>query len=324
LYDGQVACSPERSVTIDPIAAGRLGLTTDAVATQLAAALRGAESAPLPESDRLVPVRVRWPDSARFDDAALARLRIRTPAGTLVPLAGIGRVEDHCTSAEIVRENLRTMVPVTARLQGAGLGSVVRAVDAKLRALPMPRGYSVELGGQRLTQTRAFTQLGLALASAVALVLLILVFQFRGLAAPIAILAATPVALAGGVIALWATGTALNVSSLLGAILLIGLVVKNGILLLHRAEESRAAGLPLPAALAEAGAVRLRPILMTTLCTLVGLVPLALGLGAGAEMHRPLAIAVLGGLVSSTPGTLFIVPALYLRLARPHKEDGAT
>ncbi len=316
LYDGQVACSPERRLTVDPIAAGRLGLTTDAVATQLAAALRGAEASPLPEADRLVPVRVRWPDSARFDDAALARLRIRTPAGTLVPLVGLGRVDDHCTSAEIMRENLRTMVPVTARLQGAGLGSAVHAVAARLTALPMPRGYSVELGGQRLTQARAFLQLGLALASAVALVLLILVFQFRGLAAPIAILAATPVALAGGVVALWVTGTALNVSSLLGAILLIGLVVKNGILLVHRADESRAAGATLAAALVEAGAVRLRPILMTTLCTLVGLVPLALGLGAGAEMHRPLAIAVLGGLVCSTPGTLFIVPALYLRLSR--------
>lgn len=316
LYDGQVACSPERKLTIDPIVAGRLGLTTESVSTQVAAALRGAESSPLPESDRLVPVRVRWPDRIRFDDAALAGLRLRTSAGTLVPLAGVGHLEDSCTSAEIRRENLRTMVPVTARLQGADLGSAVRAVEARLAALTLPRGYSVELGGQRLTQARAFGQLGLALAAAVALVLLILVFQFRGLAAPLAILAATPVALAGGLAALWATGTALNVSSLLGAILLIGLVVKNGILLLHRAAEGEAAGLPLPAALAEAGALRLRPILMTTLCTLVGLVPLALGLGAGAELHRPLAIAVLGGLVCSTPGTLFVVPVAYLLLTR--------
>jgi multidrug efflux pump subunit AcrB len=132
----------------------------------------------------------------------------------------------------------------------------------------------------------------------------------------VAILAATPIALAGGVAALAVTGTALNVSSLLGGILLVGLVVKNGILLLHRAEERVAAGAALDDALAEAGAVRLRPILMTTLCTLVGLVPLALGLGAGAEMHRPLAIAVIGGLVVSTPATLFAVPALYAWLAR--------
>ena len=141
--------------------------------------------------------------------------------------------------------------------------------------------------------------------------LLVLVFQFRSFAAPVAILAAAPVALAGGVWALLLTGVALNVSSLLGAILLIGLVVKNGILLLHRAAEAEAAGESVAASLADAGAVRLRPILMTTMCTLVGLLPLALGLGAGAEMHRPLAIAVLGGLSLSTLGTLFVVPAIY-------------
>jgi multidrug efflux pump subunit AcrB len=150
----------------------------------------------------------------------------------------------------------------------------------------------------------------------VALVLLVLVFQFGRFAAPVAILAATPIALAGGVAGLAATGTALNVSSLLGAILLVGLVVKNGILLLHHADARLAAGATIDDALADAGAVRLRPILMTTLCTLVGLVPLALGLGAGAEMHRPLAIAVIGGLVVSTPATLFAVPALYAWLRR--------
>src|SRR6185312_6938155 len=121
---------------------------------------------------------------------------------------------------------------------------------------------------------------------------------------------ATPIALAGGVAALAVTGTALNVSSLLGGILLVGLVVKNGILLLHRAEERVAAGAALDDALAEAGAVRLRPILMTTLCTLVGLVPLALGLGAGAEMQRPLALGVIGGLVVSTLVTLLLVSVL--------------
>jgi multidrug efflux pump subunit AcrB len=144
----------------------------------------------------------------------------------------------------------------------------------------------------------------------------VLVFQFRGFAAPLAILAAAPVALAGGVAALLVTGVALNVSSLLGAILLVGLVVKNGILLLHHADERLRAGEPLGAALEDAGRVRLRPILMTTLCTIVGLIPLALGLGAGAEMHRPLAVAVLGGLVLSTLGTLLVVPALYSLLVR--------
>jgi multidrug efflux pump subunit AcrB len=315
LYNGQVACSPERRIDVDKLAAGRLGLTTDAIAAQLRADLLGVEAAPMPEHDRLVPVRVRWNDRARFDPDALDRVRLRTPAGGLVPLGGVARIVDGCSSSEVTRENQRLMVPVTARLEGIDLGSAVRQVEARLAKLALPRGISVELGGQRLSQRRAFIALAEALAAAVALVLLVLVFQFGRFSSPIAILAATPIALAGGVAGLAATGTALNVSSLLGAILLVGLVVKNGILLLHRAEERVAAGATLEDALADAGAVRLRPILMTTLCTLVGLIPLALGLGAGAEMHRPLAIAVIGGLVVSTPATLFAVPALYAWLA---------
>ena len=311
LYNGQVACSPEERIEIDPVAAGRLGLTTDAIAAQLRGDLLGIEAAPMPERDRLVPMRVRWPDRARFAPGALDRVRLRTPAGTLVPLGGVARVVDSCSSAEVTRENQRLMVPVTARLEGTDLGTAVRQVQKRLAGIELPRGISVELGGQRLSQARAFVGLAEALAAAVALVLLVLVFQFGRFSSPLAILAATPIALAGGVAALAATGTALNVSSLLGAILLVGLVVKNGILLLHRAEERVRAGASLEDALADAGAVRLRPILMTTLCTLVGLVPLALGLGAGADMHRPLAIAVMGGLVVSTPATLFVVPALY-------------
>ena len=207
----------------------------------------------------------------------LDRVRLRTPAGSLVPLTGVAQIVDGCSSAELTRENQRLMVPVTARLDGIDLGTAVREVESRVGQLQLPRGVSVEIGGQRLSQRRSFVALGEALAAAVALVLLVLVFQFGSFAPPFAILAATPLALAGGVGALVATGTALNVSSLLGAILLVGLVVKNGILLLHRAEQRVAAGESLEAALLDAGAVRLRPILMTTLCTLVGLVPLALG-----------------------------------------------
>jgi CzcA family heavy metal efflux pump len=316
LFDGQVACSPERVVRIDPVAVGRVGLTTDAVAAQLSAALLGAEATPLPEHDRLVPVRVRWPDGTRLDERALERVRLKTPAGAWVPLASLAHFDDGCVPSEIQRENLRLMVPVTARLEGRDLGSAVAEVEKRLHAIELPRGYTVEIGGQRLSQAESFRALATALAAAIALVLLVLVFQFGRFDAPIAILAATPVALAGGLAALLATRIALNVSSLLGAILLVGLVVKNGILLLTRAAERRRAGAPLDEALAEAAALRLRPILMTTLCTLVGLFPLALGLGAGAELHRPLAVAVLGGLTLSTLGTLFVVPALYALLHR--------
>jgi CzcA family heavy metal efflux pump len=316
LFDGQVACSPERVVRIDPVAAGRAGLTTAAVTAQMSAALLGAESTPLPEHDRLVPVRVRWPDGARFDEHALERVRLRTPAGGWIPLAEVARVGDACAPSELTRENLRLMVPVTARLEGRGLGSAVREVEARLRGLDLGRATTLEVGGQRLSQKESFRSLGFAVGAALALVLVVLVFQFRSFRAAAAILAALPLALVGGVLALVVTRVPLNVSSLLGAILLVGLVVKNGILLLHRARERQAAGEAAAPALVDAARFRLRPILMTTLCTLFGLLPLALGLGAGAELHQPLAIAVVGGLALSTVGTLFVVPALYAAMER--------
>jgi multidrug efflux pump subunit AcrB len=292
LFDGQVACSPERVVRADPIKAGRLGLTTEAIAAQLQAALLGTSATPLPARDRLLPVRVRWPDESRFDPSALERVRLRVPSGGFVPLTELARAEEACAPSEIARENLRLMVPVTARLEGRDLGSAMAEITERLRTIELPPGYSMEVGGQRLSQIESFRALAVAVS------------------------AAAPVALAGGLLALVATRIPLNVSSLLGGILLVGLVVKNGILLLTRAREREAEGMSPKEALMEAARLRLRPILMTTLCTLFGLLPLALGIGTGAEMHRPLAVAVLGGLTLSTLGTLFAVPCLYLLLRR--------
>jgi CzcA family heavy metal efflux pump len=323
LYDGQVACSPERLVRFDPIALGRIGLTTEAAAAQLGAALAGAEAAALPVEDRLVPIRVRWPDRVRFEERVLERVRLRAPSGAWVPLVQLGHSEDGCADSELLRENLRPMVAVTARLEGRDLGSAMAEIERRLDRVPLPAGYAIEIGGQRFSQHESFVALASALGSSLALVLLVLVAQFGRFAAPLAILSAAPLALSGGVLALVLSRTALNVSSLLGAIVLGGLVVKNGILLLHHAVEQERAGLAVADALVEAGAMRLRPILMTTLCTLVGLVPLALGLGEGSELHRPLAIAVLGGLSLSTLATLFLVPAVYGLLRRGRQGTSA-
>ena len=315
LFDGQVACSPERVVVVDPVALGRLGLTTSDVTSQMAAAELGVDSAPLAERDRLVPVRVRWPDQVRFHEDVLQRVRLRTATG-FVPLAEVAHVSDGCSPSEISRENLRLMVPVTARLDGTDLGTAMREVDARLRTLTLPQGYDLEIGGQRLSQRNSFTSLALALLCALALVTIVLVFQLGTLRAAFAVLSAIPIALCGALLTLALTRVALNVSSLLGGILLVGLVVKNGILLVHETLVREAQGRDTLDALGDAVTVRLRPILMTTLCTLLGLVPLALGLGAGAEMHRPLAVAVIGGLLTSTLGTLVVVPAVYARVVR--------
>lgn len=313
IYDGQAACTPERTFQLDPFALSRSDVTARAVAQQMSAALLGEMAPPLPRGDRFVPVRVRWPDAERFDATTVAQMKIKNGAGLFVPLSELGKATDGCAPAEITRENLRLMVHVTARLDNRDLGSAAAEVEQKVRALSFPPGIEWELGGQRESQQHSFRSLAIALVVGLLLVLIVLVAQFGSFFAPFTILAAVPMALAGGLFALLATGTALNVSSLLGGILLVGLVVKNGILLLQSAEEALARGETRAVALRMATRARLRPIVMTTSCTLVGLIPLALGWGAGAAMHRPLAIAVIGGLLLSTAATLFFVPALYLR-----------
>jgi multidrug efflux pump subunit AcrB len=183
----------------------------------------------------------------------------------------------------------------------------IRAVIARVQ---LPAGVSLKLGGQYASQQQAFRELLGVLALATGAVLLVLVAQFDGFRGPLAIVLAAPLGLTGTLGLLAVTGVAFNVSSFMGVILLVGLVVKNGILLLDAARHARSAGLDEREALVEAGRHRLRPILMTTLCTLAGLAPLALGLGAGAELQRPLALAVIGGLAISTCVTLLLLPIL--------------
>jgi len=179
-----------------------------------------------------------------------------------------------------------------------------------MEAESWPIGYSYQIGGQYETQQASFGALVLVLAIAVMLVFGVLVAQFRNFLSAAVILSAAPLSLVGAFGLLVITGTPLNVSSFMGLILLVGLIVKNGIILVDYAETIEAGGVPRHAALVEAGAIRLRPILMTTLCTLFGLLPLALGLGPGAELQKPLAIAVIGGLSVSTLVTLVFVPTL--------------
>jgi multidrug efflux pump subunit AcrB len=214
------------------------------------------------------------------------------------------------------RENLRQMATVTGRLEGRDLGSAVKEIQANLSGLKLPVGYTIEVGGQYQSQRQAFQELLLVLGIAASLVLVVLVIEFRSFTPAILILAAAPLSFGGALLMLLITGTELNVSSAMGFILLIGLVVKNGIVMIDYAHHLHAGGLPFQEAVERAARIRLRPILMTTLCTLFGLLPLALGLGAGAELQKPLALVVIGGLSLSTLVTLFAVPTFYVGLRR--------
>jgi multidrug efflux pump subunit AcrB len=259
---------------------------------------------------------VRYPDRDRQDPARLARLTLKTPDGRLVPLSAVARPEAVTGDGELTRENLRQVALVTARLEERDLGSAAAEIQDKLHGLKLPVGYSVELGGQYESQRQAFKELLLVFAAAAALVLLVLVIEFRAVTPALILLLAAPLSFGGSFLLLRLAGSELDVSSAMGLILLVGLAVKNGIVMLDYAHHLQAEGQPLADAIAHAAQVRLRPILMTTLCTLFGLLPLALGLGAGAELQKPLALAVIGGLGLSTLVTLFAVPSAYVALRR--------
>ena len=308
--------NPEQTWEVDAAAAGRLGLTVEDVSQQISAAWLGEVATDYLALDRNIPVRVRYPDEVRFDQGRLGETVVRGPDGKSAPISAMAKVVPATGQTLLTRENLRQMALVSGALEGRDLGSAVAEVTAALRTLKLPVGYTWEVGGQYLAQRQAFRELLEVLAIASALVFVILVVQFRAFSPAILILGAAPLSLAGALVALIATGTELNVSSAMGLVLLIGLVVKNGIVLLDYAERERERGVPAGEAVYDASRVRLRPILMTTLCTLFGLIPLALGIGAGAELQRPLALAVIGGLTLSTLITLYLIPALYAGLYR--------
>ena len=302
--------NPELEVRIDPTRAAKAGFTTQEVATQLADGLLGDVATEVRRADRLIDLRVRYPDAYRFNVEWIREYPLVATAGAVVPLSATAEVVPVEGAAQLHREDLQQMVPITARLEGRDMGSAITDVKRLLASEKLPSGYTAEIGGQYESQQNSFRSLLVVLTIAVLLVFGLLVAQFRRFSAALVIMSAAPLSLVGAFGLLLLTRTPLNVSSFMGLILLIGLIVKNGIILIDYADRLAGQGVEPREALVRAGAIRLRPILMTTLCTLFGLLPLALGLGAGAELQKPLAIAVIGGLSVSTIVTLVFVPTL--------------
>ncbi len=311
LYSGVSEPTAEIAMTINAAEANRAGLTPAAVSDAVGGALLGVEAGEVRLDDRSVGVRVRAPDSVRFNPALLASLPlVGREHGGPVPLGSLAHFTSMDARAELLRENQQQMIMMTAELGKRDLGSVMVEIKDVLKKHPAPAGIRLELGGQYAGQQTAFRALLLVLALAAASVVAVMVIQFQSFVEPFVVLLAAPLSFVGALVLLLATGTALNVSSFMGLILLVGLIVKNGIILLDFTRLRMRDGLALEPAIREAARIRLRPILMTTLCTLFGLLPLALGLGAGSDMQRPLALAVIGGLALSTPITLYLVPTL--------------
>jgi CzcA family heavy metal efflux pump len=312
VYDGRERDSPELRFVADREAMARLGATSDEVHSQLETALLGAQVGALRYFDRLVGVRVRYPDPFRFREDKVLDLPF-VAKGVATTLRSVTEARSAASPSQLMHEALQPMVDVTADCEHRDLGSVSDDVDAILAKTPLPPGVRVVLGGQIAGQRTTVRELATLAGVSVLLVLTVLAAQFRRLRLAALVLASVPMALVGALLALLATGTPLNASSLMGCVLLVGLVVKNGVLLLEGAERLANAGTRGDIAVAAASDRRVRPVVMTTLATLAGLTPLALGIGPGAELQRPLAVAVIGGLVTSTIATLGLLPPFAAR-----------
>lgn len=311
-FKGLQKGNPEIVFHVDPALAGRAGLTADQVTQQVGAGLLGLTETQLRESDRAVDIRVRFPDAFRYNYSDILQFPVLTPSKQIVPLTSLAKVDQVHGDNQLLRENQRLMVSLTARLENRDLGGAIGDVKKMMESIPLPTGTSYEIGGQYESQQDSFHDLLYVLGLALGAVFIVLVIQFRAFMPALIILSAAPLSLVGVFAMLWITRTALNVSSFMGIVLMVGLVVKNGIILFEYVQKLREEGkMPLVEALVAAGKIRIRPILMTTLATLFGLLPLALGIGSGAELQRPLALAVIGGLLLSTLITLVVMPVLY-------------
>ena len=216
---------------------------------------------------------------------------------------------------EIRRENLQRDVQVTARFEGMSLGEGMQKVQQAVAGLNLPPSIRVAYGGQFQEQQKSFRDLAFVLILAIVLVFTVLLFEFGGFAAPLAVLCSALLSTSGVFVALLITGTTFNLSSFMGLIMVVGIVAKNGILLLDADQRFRSEGVPAEEAMMRAGERRLRPIMMTALATVAGMIPLSLGLGAGSQMLQPLAIAVIGGILASMILSLIVTPAVHYYLA---------
>ena len=312
---------PAVTFQVDPSVAARAGFTAEEVAVDASAILEG-EPAPTPvvANDRAYTLRIRFPAAQRASLEAMRDTLLVSSTGHTATLGALAAVVEIPGQTEVRRENLQRDVAVTARLEGRSLGSGMADVQKVVAGLHIPPSIRVEYGGTYQEQQRSFHDLVIVLILAVLLLFIVLLFEFGTFAAPVAILSSALLSTSGVFIALLITRTTFNISSFMGMIMVIGIVAKNGILLLDADQKMRSLGLPSENAMLQAARRRLRPIVMTALATVAGMLPLAFAIGAGSQMLQPLAIAVIGGVLISMVLSLIITPAVHFYLSG---ENGA-
>jgi multidrug efflux pump subunit AcrB len=301
-----------------------MGFTTQEVAEDATAILDGVEVAtPVISNGRPYLVRLRLGDETRQSLETMRDTVFNSASGHTASLGSMTTITQLPPQMEIRRENLQRLAVVTGRLEGTDLGTAVKQVQAKVRAMHLPASVRLEYGGTYQEQQKSFAQLARVLIMALVLVFGVLLTEFRNFAAPTAILTSSVLSIAGVLGALLISGMTFNVASFMGLIMVIGIVAKNGILLLDADERFRAEGLDAREAMVMAAQRRLRPILMTALAAVSGMLPLALALGSGSQMLQPLAIAVIGGLIISMALSLIVTPVVYFLLTRHSAPEAA-
>jgi hydrophobe/amphiphile efflux-1 (HAE1) family protein len=316
-FNGVVVSGPAVTFQINPERAAQLGVTAADVAATVTTAMSGDTSSNILQQGRLINVRVVFPTQARTSLDALRALQVRSSSGTLFRLDQVADITYDKGQTEMNREGLRQFVAVTARLEGTDLGTAISEIKSRLaQTVKLPAGMTVEYGGLYQEQQASFRELALSLVLAIVLVFITLLIEFRSFAHPVSIVAGAILALGGVLLGLFITGMTLNVVSLMGMIMVVGIVAKNGILMLDAVEEHLSTGDNLRQALLRSGRRRFRPVLMTSLAAILGMLPLALALGAGAELLQPLAIAVIGGLAVALLLSLVVTPTVYAMLRR--------
>ena len=312
---------PQIQVEIDRAAAASYGIDPRVVAETVDRAMRGSRATEFVDFDRKIDVVVRYPENLRYSRATLDGIRVNG-----VPIRELVVIREAMGPSEVRREDQARVVPVYADVVSGGLDQAIVDIDASLAELPVTAAVRWDVGGENEEMRRSFRDLAFAFGLALILVYMILAAQFESFVHPFTILMSVPLALVGAVLALLLTGQGLNTMSLIGVVILVGIVVNDAIVKVDFINQSRRSGRTLRDAIMEAGRVRLRPIVMTTVTTVLGLLPMALGIGRGSDLRAPLAIAVIGGLIVATALTLIIVPVVYqsIEKVRSRVTGGAT
>jgi CzcA family heavy metal efflux pump len=314
--DGLVVAGPSMRLQIEGDPAARAGLTPRDIGEELQTSLLGSVSSYVLRGDRTYGIRVMSAPGDYLRERSIMAAPLQTADGKRFVVADVAQLDHEPGILEMRREDLRQLVAVNARLSGVDLGHAIAAIKVKLSGMKVPPGTRIEYGGLYQQQQESFRNLTMVLVLAVFLVYAVLLIEFRSILAPVAIMLGSLLALMGSTAALWLTGTSMNIVAFLGLIIGVGIVAKNGILMLDYVDHLRHEGLSTFEALVQSGRRRLRPVLMTSMATFLGLLPLAYGIGAGADMLRPLAIAVLGALVISLVLSLVATPVCYYVLFR--------